>query len=85
MVICKILAIFLNTMTTDDNYSFLSMGILTQPIVMHLFNKQKKFFFCFVLFLFAFFKSRSILEHFEKKDDRHRLCISEITDYERCS
>ena len=38
-------------MTTDDNYSFLSMGILTQPIVMHLFNKQKNFFF--VLFCFC--------------------------------
>ena len=35
-------------MTTDDNYSFLSMGILTQPIVMHLFNKQKIFFLRFL-------------------------------------
>ena len=47
-----------------------------ETIQMHLSEKQKSFsqFFC------AFFKSTSTFEHFQKKDDPHTLCISEITD-----
>ena len=36
----------------------------------------------FSQFFPAFFKSRLIFEHFEKKDDPHNFCISEITDPE---
>ena len=50
-----------------------------ETIQMHLSEKQKSFsqFFC------AFFKSTSTFEHFQKKDDPHTLCISEITDPEK--
>ena len=36
----------------------------------------------FSQFLAAFLKSRLNFEHFEKKDDPHSFCISEITDSE---
>ena len=46
---------------------------------MHLSQKQKVFseLFC------AFFEFVLNFEHFQKKDDPHSLCISEITDHER--
>ena len=34
-------------------------------------------------FLAPFWKSTSSFKHFEKEDDPHGLCISEITDCER--
>ena len=34
-------------------------------------------------FFSPFFQSALNLEHFQKKDDPHSLCISEITDHER--
>ena len=45
---------------------------------MQLSNKQKSF----SQFFYAFFKSRSNFEHFEKGDTHHGLCISEITHCE---
>ena len=50
-----------------------------QPIHMQLSKKQETLaeFFSSVL------KSRSNFEHFEKQDDPHRSCISEIKDCER--
>ena len=47
-----------------------------QTIQMHLSRKQKSF----SEFSHAFFESALSLEHFQKKDDAHSLCISEITD-----
>ena len=41
---------------------------------------QKQNFFA--RFFAAFLKSRLNFEHFEKKDDPHSFCISEITDSE---
>ena len=46
---------------------------------MQLSKKQKTFSLVFS----AFSESRLNIEHFEKKDDPHSLCISEITDAER--
>ena len=34
-------------------------------------------------FFFPFLKSSSYFEHFEKKDDIHSQCISEIIDCQR--
>ena len=48
------------------------------PIQMQLFQKQKTFF----QFLAAFLNSRVNFEYFQKKDDPHIFCISEITDSE---
>ena len=53
----------------------------TQSTQMQLSNKQKIFSEPFS----AIPKSRSNFQHFEKKDDSHSLCISEITDCERRS
>ena len=45
---------------------------------MQLSQKQKTF----SQFLAAFLKSRLNFKHFEKKDNPHSFCISEITDSE---
>ena len=50
-----------------------------QTIQMHLSQKQN----VYSQFFLAFFDSALNFEHFQKKDDPHSLCISEITDHER--
>ena len=47
-MICKIVGLFVNTLTADDKYSLLNNHNLTQPIQMQLSQKQKTFstFFC---------------------------------------
>ena len=52
---------------------------LTQPIKMQLSQKQKNFF---SNFFSAFFKAILNFEHFQKKDDLHGSCISEVPDDE---
>ena len=78
LVICKISRLFPNTLSADGKYSLLNRHNLTQPIQMQLSRKQKTVFefFC------GFFKSRLNFEHFQKKDDPHCWCISDITDPE---
>ena len=54
-------------------------GNLTQPIQMQVPKKVNVFsqlFIAFLKFLFNF-------EHFQKKDEPHSLCISEIIDGQR--
>ena len=48
-------------------------------IQMHLSQKQKIFSGSFS----AFFESALNFEHFQKKEDVHSLCISQITDQEK--
>ena len=43
LVICKILRLFLNTLSAVDKFSFPNRDNLTQPIDMHLSQKQKLF------------------------------------------
>ena len=50
LVICKILGLFVNTLTTDDKYSLLKKDNLTQRIQMQLSEKQKTFSEFFVHF-----------------------------------
>ena len=50
-----------------------------QTIQMPLSQKQN----IFPEFFSSFFKFALNFEHFQKKDDPHSLCISEITDHER--
>ena len=50
-----------------------------EKIQMHLSQKKKYF----SKFISPFFESALNFEHFQKKDDPHSLCISEITDHER--
>ena len=79
LVLCKILGLFVGTLTADDKYSLLNRNNLTQPIQILLSQKQKTF----SQFLSSFFKSTLNFEHFQKKDDPHSRCISEITVSEK--
>ena len=76
LVLCKILSLFVNTLTDDDKYCLLYRDNLTQPIQILLSPKQKTF----SKFFSAFLKST---EHSLKKDDPHSRCISQITVSEK--
>ena len=72
LMLSKMLRLFVNTLTADDKYFLLNRDILTQSIQILLSQKQKtpsRFFF-------QFLKSTCNFEHFQKKDDPHRRCIS---------
>ena len=72
---CKILGLLVNTLAADDKYLVLNKDNLTISIQMQLSKKEE----IFSEFFGAFLKSRLNLEHFEREDDPHRCCISEIT------
>ena len=78
LLTCQILGLLVNTLAADEKYPVLNRDNLTIPIQMLLSQKRK----IFSEFLAAFFKCRLNFEYFEKKDDPHRFCISEITDSE---
>ena len=75
LVLCKILGLFVNTLTDDGKYSLLYRDNLTQQIQILLSQKQKTFsqFFC------AFLKSTLNFEIFQKKDDPHSRCLYQMT------
>ena len=75
LVLCKILRLFVNTLTADDKYSLLSRGKLTQPIQILLSQKENTF----SQFLLSFLKSPLNFAHFQTKDDPHSRSISGIT------
>ena len=79
LVLCKILRLFVNTLTANDKYSLLNRINLTQPIQILLSPKQKNF----SQFLSSFLKSTLNFEHFQKKDDPHSQWISQITVSEK--
>ena len=62
-MLCKMLKLFVNTLTADDKYSLLNRGNLTQPVQPLLSQKQKSA----SQFFFAFLKSILNFEHFQKK------------------
>ena len=70
---------FRNTLTANEKYPVPDCVNLSSPIQMQLSLKPRIFLDFFVQFL----ESTSNLKHLEKKDDRHRNFISEITDCER--
>ena len=80
LIVSEIVGVFVNTSTPDDKYSLRNRENLPQPIQLKLSKKQK----IFSHFFAAFQKSASNVKHFEKKDNPHRLCVSQITDCERC-
>ena len=61
--LCKILGLFVNTLTDDDKYCLLYRDNLTQPIQIRLSQKQKTF----SRFFSAFLKSTLNFEHSQKK------------------
>ena len=63
LVLCKILRLFVNTLTDDDKYCLLYRDNLTQPIQILLSQKQKTF----SQFFSPFFKSPLNFKHFQKK------------------
>ena len=79
LVLCKILGLFVNTLTDDDKYSLLYRDNLTQPIQILLSQKQSTF----SVFSSAFLKPTSNFEYFQKKDDPHTRCCSQITVSEK--
>ena len=64
LVICKIFRQFVNTVTAHDKYVFPIRDNLTQPIQMHLYQKQKNF----LKFFRQRLKSSLNFEHFEAKE-----------------
>ena len=62
LVLCKILGVFVNTLTDDDKNCLLYRHNLTQPIQILLSQKQKTF----SEFFSAFLKSTLNFEYFEK-------------------
>ena len=63
LVLCKILGLFVNTLSEDDRYCLLYKDNLLQPIQILLSQKQKTF----SQFFSPFLKSTLNFEHFEKK------------------
>ena len=76
LVLCKMFRLFVNTLTSDGKYSLLNRDKLTQPLEILLYQKQNTFSQSFSQFL----QSTLNFEHFQKKDDTHSRCISEITN-----
>ena len=79
LVLCKILRLFVNTLTADEKYSPLNRINLMQPIQILLSEKEKTFSEFFAPFL----KSTLNYEPFQKRGDPHRRCISHITVSEK--
>ena len=75
LVLCKFLRLLVKTLTDDEKFSLLYRENLMQPIQILLSEKPK----IFSEFFSAFLKSTLNFEHFQKKDDPHSRCISQIT------
>ena len=78
LLTCKIWGLLVNTLAADEKYLVLHSDYLMIPIQMKLCQKQKTFSQIFA----AFLKSRLNFKYFDRKDDPHSFCISEITDSE---
>ena len=78
-VLCKILELFVNTLTDDGKYSVLYRDNFTQQIQILLSQKPNTF---------SKLSSKILnptlnFEHFQKKDDPHSRCSSQITVSEK--
>ena len=79
LVHCKFLRLFVETLADDEKYSLLYRDHLMQPIQILLSEKQKTFAELFS----AFLKSTLNFANFQKKDDPHSRCSSQITASEK--
>ena len=79
LVLCKFLRHLVKTLTDDEKYSLLYRENFTQPIQILLSQKRKTF----SQFFSAFLKPTLNFEHFQKKDDPHSRCSSQITVSEK--
>ena len=78
LVLRAIVGVFVNTLTYDGKYPVQGCEYLQLPFQSQLSEKRKPFAEVFVPFL----DSTSNFKYFERNDDCHRQCISEITDTE---
>ena len=74
----QVLGLVDNTLAADEKYPVLNRDNLTIPIQMQLSQKQKTF----SQFFAALSKSRLNFKDFERKDNPHSFCSSEIKDSE---
>ena len=79
LVVCKFLRVLVKTLTDDEKYSLLYRENLTQPIQILLSRKPKTFSELSSEIL----KLTLNFAHFQKKDDPHSRCISQITVSEK--
>ena len=79
LVLCKILGLFVNTLTEDGKYSLLYRDNLTQQIQILLSQKPKTF----SKLSSEILKPTLNFEHFQKKEDPHSRIISKITVSEK--
>ena len=79
LVLCKILGLFVNTLTDDGKYSLLYRDNLMQQIQILLSQKPKTF----PKLSSEIFKPILNFEHFQKKVDPHSRCSSKITVSEK--
>ena len=79
LMIFKFLRLLVKTLTDDEKYSLLYRENFTQPIQILLSQKRKTF----SQFFSAFLKPTLNFEHFQKKDDPHSRCSSQITVSEK--
>ena len=79
LVICKILRLFVNIQSSDDKHSLLTRGNLRESIQIQFSLKERTF----TKFFSAISRSSINFEHFQKKDDPHSCCLSELTDIEK--
>ena len=79
LVPCKFLRLLVMTLTDDEKYSFLYRENLTQPIQILLSQIPKTFSKLYSEIL----KPRLNFEHFQKKDDHHSRCSSQMTVSEK--
>ena len=75
LVLCKFLRLLVKTLTDDEKYSLLYRENLTQPIQILVSQKAKTFSKLSSQIL----KPTLNFEHFQKKDDPHSRCSSQIT------
>ena len=74
LLLCKILRLFVNTLTDDDKSCLLYRDNLKEPIQILLSQKQKTF----SEFLSAFLNSTLNFEHFQQKGGPQSRCIFQI-------
>ena len=79
LLLCKILRVFVYTLTDDDKYCSLYSDNLRQPIQILLSQKQKTF----SRLISSFLKSTLNFARFQKKDDPHSRYIFQITVSEK--
>ena len=79
LVLCKILELFVNTLTDNGKYSLPYRDNLTQQIQILLSQKPKTF----SKLSSEILKPTLSFEHFQKKDDPQSRCSSQITVSEK--